>query len=261
MSETLLVATITGTDDWLRSHLISRLSTNGISAKDGGRGSSVLNGTDVLVVLPALFPLSASPSRDVGAAAAGITFGAAGAFNVSRVVLLSRVGVGSSNGGGYLSELAGVERMATAASPRTTIVRVTHPFGEADDPGPFASTLMNDQEPWQGTDPSVQPVSLSNVVDVLEAAVDGRIKPGLVEVGGPVSMPMSSLSAYLQSSSFEGRASGGRAGPRTPWSRRQWRRSVEELLAQGSEASRKYAPPIPMQLRALTDVWPESVSD
>lgn len=256
MSETPLVATITGTDDWLRSHLIRRLSTAGFSAKDGGRGSSVLNGTDVLVVLPALFPLSASPSRDAGVAAAGISLGAVGAFNVSRVVLLSRVGTGDG-GGRYLSELAAVERMATAASPRTTIVRVTHPFGEADDPGPLASTLMNDEEPWPGTDPSVQPVAASNVVDVLEAAVDGRIKPGLVEVGGPVAMAMSSLSAHLQHSSLEGRGSGGRTGPRAPWSRRRWRRSVDELLAQASEASRKYTPPIPMQLRALTDVWPE----
>ena len=31
---------------------VCRLSTAGISAKNGGRGSSVLNGTDVLVVLP-----------------------------------------------------------------------------------------------------------------------------------------------------------------------------------------------------------------
>lgn len=256
MSETLLVATITGTDDWLRSHLIRRLSTTGISAKDGGRGSSVLNGTDVLVVLPALFPLSASPSRDAGVAAAGISLGAVGAFNVSRVVLLSRVGA-SSGGGRYLSELAAVERMASAASPRTTIVRVTHPFGEADDPGPLASMLMNDQRPWQGRDPSVQPVAASNVVDVLEAAVDGRIKPGLVEVGGPVTMAMSSLSAHLQRSSLEGPGSGGRTGPRAPWARRPWRRSVDELLAQGSETNRKFAPPIPMQLRALMDVWPE----
>lgn len=152
MSDKALVATITGTDDWLRSHLMSRLSTAGISAKDGGRGSAALNGTDVLVILPALFPLSASPARDGGVAAAAITLGAVVTFGVSRVVLLSRV--------------------------------------------------------------------------------------------------------HLQNGSLEGRASVGRTGPRTPWSRRHWRRSVEETLAHGSEASRKYAPPIPMQLRAVTDVWP-----
>lgn len=257
MSDKALVATITGTDDWLRSHLMSRLSTAGISAKDGGRGSAALNGTDVLVILPALFPLSASPARDGGVAAAAITLGAVMTFGVSRVVMLSRVGVGSGGRGRYLEELTAVERRASAASPRTTIVRVTHPFGEANDPGPFASTLMNGQEPRDGADPLVQPVSVSNVVDVLEAAVDGRIKPGLVELGGPVSMPLSSLSAHLQNGSLEGRASVGRTGPRAPWSRRHWRRSVEELLAHGSEASRKYAPPIPMQLRAVTDVWPE----
>lgn len=257
MSHAPPVAMITGTDEWLRPHLMRRLSAAGIVANDGGRGSSVLNGVDVLVVLPGLFPRTAWAQRDVGVAAAGISLGAAGAFNVSRVVLLSRVGAGTGSGGRYLSALGAVERMASAASPRATILRAAHPFGEADDPGPVVSTLMRDRQRWHGSDPLVQPVSVSNVVDVLEAAVDGRIKPGLTEVGGPLSMPMSSLSAHLQNRSDEERRSGARTGPRAPWLRRRWRRSVDELLAQGSEAGHRFAP-IPMQLRALTDVWPDA---
>lgn len=255
MSTPALVAAITGTDDWLRHRLSRQLSAAGVAVNDHGRGSSALNGTDVLVVLPRTFPSTASATRDVGVAATGVSFGAVASFNVRHVVLLSRVGCGS-DGGGYLAEVAMVERMAAAASSRTTVVRITHPFGEADDPGPLVSALLTDEAYLNGADPSVQPVSARTVVDVLHAAVDGRIKPGLVELGGPRTMALSSFAALLQNLPPAQRTAVSRSGPRAPWSRSRWRRSVDELMSRPSEANRRYPSPVPVEARSLEDVWP-----
>jgi hypothetical protein len=239
----LLKATVCGRDRWLRPSLAARLHQAGIAVTDLGAGTASLRGVDVLVYLPALLP-GAQPAKDSGAAAARMTFAAAAHGRVTRAVVLSRVGPDRHDP--YLHALRVVEANAVDACAKTTIIRTAHPIGEAGDAGPIADALRLGEPPT--ADPLVQPVAADDLLDVMQAAVEGRIGPGVVEVGGPATMRLSALRELV--SAAEATRSRRSAVAWTP-SRRKAAAATRRLLSLDSVASRKLASPVALPSRQV----------
>ena len=200
---------VTGPDRWLRPMLVQRLSSTGLIVNDIASGAASVRGYEALVYLPPMMP-SASPAQDLGSTQARITFAAAAEGRVSRIVVVSRVGPDRA-ANPYLEALRAIESSAAQMSARVTVVRAAHPIGTGADAGPVADALRA-IAPGAGPGPIVQPVAVEDLLDVVEAAVEGRIGAGVVEVGGPVKMPLASLRDLV--------APAAERGPRL---RRVWR--------------------------------------
>jgi uncharacterized protein YbjT (DUF2867 family) len=247
------VAVIVGTDNWLRPRVVERLVAGGMRVRDLGRGSATLSSVDVLVALPALAPRSGSADRDVGVEAAQITFGAVLGAKLQQFVMVSRVGSDPKAKSSYLAALGNLERRASNASSRLTVIRVAHPFGPPDDAGPMVKSMLTVDRSLSDDQhgPAVQPVFVDDVANLVADAAFGGLGSGLIELGGPDTMPLSQFAA-------SGRTLGSRSGrasrPLLPPSRRRLDDAVEATLACDSVASRKLAPP-PRALRRLSDVW------
>ncbi|HZQ29302.1 MAG TPA: hypothetical protein VFA94_16520 [Acidimicrobiales bacterium] len=257
MNERTRVLAVAGTDGWIRHRLSRAVAGAGITVRDMGAGSAGLRGVDTLVLLPTMVPTSPrSAVRDVGVASAGVLFAATRADSVPRIVMLSRAHSGDAPTDSYLGALATVERMAVNTGAKVTIVRVTHPFGDRSDPGPFVDALLHRRATPEanteanGVDPVVEPVHVDTVVDVLVAAIDGRLSPGLSEVGGPDRMPLSAFLATAQAAGLDGRSSARRRlrlfGGGDP---------LADLLARDAVASSRYRPPVDARRPSLADAW------
>jgi uncharacterized protein YbjT (DUF2867 family) len=245
MNDPTFTVGVCGPDKWLRPLLIGRLAAAGVSVRDFGVGTCSMRGIDTVVHLPVLLPKSASPTKDVGTAAARMTFAAAASSKVSRVVVLSRVGPDGRNS--YLDALRMLERSALNVSRHVTIVRTTHPVGDPANPGPVVEALVRAfSGPTPAADPQVQPVHVEDLLDVMEAAIDGRIGAGFVEVGGSTSQSMSEFSASI--------SDGDR--PPLPWWGRLLAKGraasrVTDVLSLPSVPARKLAAPLPTTRRDI----------
>jgi nucleoside-diphosphate-sugar epimerase len=253
MNERTRVLAVAGTDGWIRHRLSRAVAGAGITVRDMGAGSAGLRGVDTLVLLPTMVPTSArSAVRDVGVGSAGVLFAATRADSVPHIVMLSRVHSADAPPGSYLGALATVERMAVNAGAKVTIVRVTHPFGDRSDPGPFVDALLHRRAKAEanGGDPVVEPVHVDTVVDVLVAAIDGRLSPGLREVGGPDRMPLSAFLAAAQAAGLDGHSSAKRRfrlfGGADP---------LADVLARDAVAASRYRPPVDVRRLSLADAW------
>jgi hypothetical protein len=175
----------------LRPKIAQRLTAAGLNVRGIGAGAATVRGYEALVYVPPMMPGS-SPGHDVGASQARLTFAAAAQGKVSRVVVVSRVGPDKAHDP-YLDALRGVEASAAHMCAVVTVVRAAHPIGPPDDPGPVAQALRDAVLEVDEPVPTVQPVVLGDLLDVIQASVEGRIGAGVVEVGGPVRMPLPAL--------------------------------------------------------------------
>ena len=252
------VAVVVGTDDWLRPRVIERLVAGGIKVKDLGRGTASLYGADILVALPALAPRSGDPGRDVGTEAAQITFGAVMAGKIQQFVVVSRVGSDPKSDSSYLAALGDFERRASHASSRLTLIRVTHPFGPPDDAGPLVRSMLQTHEvgtlSFDRHDPAVQPVYVDDIANLVTEAAGGDLGPGLVELGGPATMP---LSQFVASAKALGGNSGRAPRALLPGSRRRQSEAIGSLLTHESVASRRLAGPITADPCPVSAIWGE----
>jgi hypothetical protein len=245
MNDPRFTVGVCGPDTWLRPLLIARLAAAGALVRDFGLGTCSMRDIDALVQLPLLLPNSANAAKDVGAGAARMTFAAAANSAVSRIVVLSRVGPEGHNP--YLDALRALERGAVTMSGRVTIVRATHPIGDSTNPGPVVETLIRGHTGLKPTaDPQVQPVHIEDLLDVLEAATDGGIGAGFIEVGGAKSQSLSEFAA---------RISGGDRPTLPPWVRFRARGKrasrVTDFLALPSVPARHLAAPLPTTRRQI----------
>ena len=250
-----LVVAVAGTDSWMRPDLIKLLTRVGMDVRAMGAGSASLFGVDVLVLVPAIAPLSGSAGRDVGVSAANITFSAMTVSNVPRAVVVSRLGSDAESPNEYLAALGDLERRASVATSKLTLIRLAHPFGPPDRPGPLvnaAASFSTGGEPSPDNQAMVQPVYLEDAVALVLAGLDGRIGSGAVELGGPETMPFREF-AKLAASVSEPLKRRSRWG--LPSGRRRYRQAMGGLLAANSVAARKFAPPFEPELRGPTEVW------
>jgi uncharacterized protein YbjT (DUF2867 family) len=237
-----LAVAVTGPDRWLRPILARRLAEAGCTVREFASGTAALRGFDALVHVPLMMP-SGAPARDVGANHARMTFAAAADGKVGRVVVVSRVGPDKA-GDPYLKALRGVEASAAQMCAKVTIVRATHPFGPPDSPGPVVSALRGAPPVASDGSALVQPVAVDDLVDVVEAAVDGRIGAGVVEIGGPARIALSSLCDLL--SAPQGRGTEPRPGllASLPTRRKRAREAGRAFLALASVPASKLASPL-----------------
>jgi hypothetical protein len=231
---------LTGPDRWLRPKIAVHLTAAGLHVRGIGAGAATVRGYDALVYVPPMMP-GASPARDVGASQARLTFAAAAQGKVSRVVVVSRVGPDKARDP-YLDALRGVEASAAHMCSVVTVVRAAHPIGAPDDPGPVAEALRDATLPPDGPPTTVQPVVLADLLDVIQASVEGRIGAGVVEVGGPVRMPLPGLRDLLRTMPLPPRGRGLLAALR-PGSRKA-AEAAERFLALDSVAARRLGPPL-----------------
>jgi nucleoside-diphosphate-sugar epimerase len=256
-----LLVVVVGTDNWLRSRVVERLLDDGIKVRDLSRGTASLPSVDVVVARPALAPTPGSAERATGTEAAQITFNAVMANKIRRLVLVSRVGSSTRADSSYLAALADIEHKASNATSKLTVIRVTHPFGPVDDAGPMVKSMIHGRraqrgESTDGDDPKVQPVYVDDIADLVVAAVSDQVGLGLMELGGPDTMPLSQFAAFAVEAAGAGGSGFGRPSrSRLPGSRRRQAESVEAVLSCDSVASRRLAPPEMPGLRRLCDVW------
>src|ERR1700730_661854 len=186
---------VSGPDRWLRPKRLQRLTQAGVAVRDLGAGTSSIRDVEALVHLPVLMPMT-NPGKDSGTNSARITFAAAALGKVSRVIVVSRVG--PDRGDPYLDALWAVEANAAHVCAKVTVIRTAHPIGDAHDAGPVVDILRrhNINSDADG-DPFVQPITVNDLLDVIQAAVEGRIGAGMVEVGGPKKMALSSLATLI----------------------------------------------------------------
>jgi hypothetical protein len=239
------VAAVFGSDPWLRNALTTGLRHAGHSATDIGPGSSSLRGVDVLVWTPSLLPRARVATKDIGSAALSMTLAAATAQHIRRAVLVTSVGCSKSAPSAYHDELDLLERRAASTLGQVTALRVTHPFGPADDPGPVIRALVHHdkQLATTSTDVQVQPIFVGDIVSAVDAAIKGMITPGAAAIGGP---EVTSLGALLD-----------RARPAVSARRRAWRRrraATVDFFRRDSVAPR-HRSPIELDLRTLDSVW------
>jgi hypothetical protein len=251
LATTRSAVAICGSDEWLRHHLSRRLS-NGVQVRDIGSGTSYLNGVGVLVIVPHLAPRSGSGPRDVAMPQALHTVNTAQAFGVARVVLVSRIGTGSGDDT-YLSALEALEHNVSARFKKLTIVRLAHPFGPPDDPGPLLLALSALDGDVQTPDTPVEPIHRDDAVEVVAAAVIGRFGSGVVEAGGPERMRLGALTDLAGAISTE-----RPAGFRRLFSRRGYAAAVADFVAAESVARREYSPSEPRATRRVSEVWAPS---
>jgi hypothetical protein len=244
-----------GKDDWFRPRLLELLGQRGYRARDMGPGTASLHGVDVLVQVPSIAPSGRSGEGAVGLTSAGITFSALALGNVGRVVVVSRIGAARGTGS-YLSRLRELEARAARATSKLTIIRLAHPFGSADDPGPLATAAARSTQEIDADqdDVMVQPVYVDDAREVVLAAVDGRIGDGLIELGGPETMTFREF-AKLAASMLP---TDGRRTRRPLLRRHRDHAGMRELLADDSVAARKFAAPVATELRSLGEVWGDS---
>jgi nucleoside-diphosphate-sugar epimerase len=96
----------------------------------------------------------------------------------------------------------------------------------------------------------VQPVYVQDLVDVVEAAVDGRLSGGVVEVGGPSTITMGKFAALALE------AGSGRFGPRRMrWFGRSSARPLTEFLAIDSVVTRRLASPLDVKRHEISEFW------
>jgi nucleoside-diphosphate-sugar epimerase len=246
------VLALAGNDSWLRNIVAGRLAAS-TPVRNIGVGSSTLFDVETLVYVPALVPTSKSGSRDVNLAAASLTLAAAASSKVRRLVLVSRVGKQSGPADSYLGALELLEHKARDACAKVTVIRTTHPFGDCVDPGPVIGSLhrLNAIRLAESLgEVEVQPVYVEDLVDVIAAAVDGRLSAGVVEVGGPSTMTMGEFAALARE------AGCGRFGSR----RRQLfgrssARPLTEFLAIDSVVTRRLASPLDGPRHDISEVW------
>jgi hypothetical protein len=251
-----LAVAVTGPDRWLRPILARRLTEAGFTVRQLASGAATLRGFDALVHAPLMMP-GGDPARDVGANHARMTFAAAADGNVSRVVVISRVGADRANDP-YLDALRGVEASAVQMCPKVTIVRAAHPIGAPDSPGPVVDTLRTVPRVALQGDAMVQPVAVDDLLDVVEAAAEGRLGAGVVEIGGPTRVPLSSLYDLL------GTPAGSSTAPRSgllgsllgslPTRRRRAREAGRAFLALASVPASKLASPLGAPTRDVVAV-------
>jgi uncharacterized protein YbjT (DUF2867 family) len=252
LSTTRTAVAICGSDQWLRHHVSQRLNTD-FDVRDVGSGTSYLNGIDVLVIVPHLSPQSGSGTRDVAMQQALHNINAAHAFSVGRVVLVSRVGAGSSDDP-YLVALGALERSASASFKKLTIVRLAHPFGPPEDPGPFMQALAALNGGMRSPDTPIQPLYRDDAVAAIAAAVAGRFGAGVVEVGGPETLRLWELAAHA---SVGTATSAKPAGVRRLFNRRGRANAVEGFMAMESIPQREYVPAEPRATHRISEVWAE----
>jgi len=254
MNDSTLTVAVCGPDTWLRPLLITRLAAAGARVRDFGLGTCSMRDIDTVVQLPVLLPKSADAAKDIGAGAARMTFAAAANAKVSRLVVLSRVGPEGQSP--YIDALRALERSAVTVSRHVTIVRATHPVGDPINPGPIVEALMRRHGGVKLTaDPTVQPVHVEDLLDVLEAATDGRIGAGFVEVGCATPQSLAEFAAAIAGSYQPAlpRRAGFRAKRRTAG-------RVTDFLALPSVPARKLAAPLPLTRRdiAIAGSGPEA---
>jgi nucleoside-diphosphate-sugar epimerase len=250
-----LAVAVTGPDRWLRPILARRLTEAGFTVRQLASGAATVRGFDALVHAPLMMP-GGDPARDVGANHARMTFAAAADGKVSRVVVISRVGPDKANDP-YLDALRGVEASAVQMCPKVTIVRAAHPIGAPDSPGPVVNALRTVPRVVLQGDALVQPVAIDDLLDVVEAAVEGRLGAGVVEIGGPARLPLSSLYDLL------GTPAGSGAAPRpgllgvlgsVPTRRKRAREAGRAFLALASVPATKLASPLGAPTRDVVAV-------
>ncbi|MDQ1398769.1 MAG: hypothetical protein QOK20_701 [Acidimicrobiaceae bacterium] len=252
MNNTRYTVAISGPDSWLRPMLIARLSAADVNVHDLGPGTSLVRSVDAVIHLPMLMPGSASPANDVGASAGRMTFVAASTAKVPRVVVVSRLGPEGPNP--YLDALRALEHSAANVCRHVTIVRTGHPVGSPVNPGPFVEALRRyRQDLDSGTDPAVHPVHVEDLLDVVQAAAEGQIGAGLVELAGPKPWTLSEFAELVSAGLSESsdsllaqwkRRAGGATG-----------KAVTSFLAEASVASRRAASPLGLPQRDLSATW------
>ncbi|MDQ1392951.1 MAG: RmlD substrate binding domain [Acidimicrobiaceae bacterium] len=243
---------ITGPDSWLRPMLIARLEAADMSVHDLGPGTSLVRAVDTVIHLPLLMPGSASPANDVGASAGRMTFVAAATAKVPRVVVASRLASESPNP--YVDALRALEHSAANVCRHVTIVRTAHPVGGPANPGPVVDALRRYRSELAAlADPMVHPVHVDDLLDAIEAAADGRIGAGLVELAGPTPWALSEfvqmVSAGISDSSDSFLAQWKlRAGGATG-------KAITSFLTDTSMPSHRLSSPLGTPQRDVATIW------
>jgi hypothetical protein len=241
-----------GSDRWLRHALHPKLD-HSATVRDVGTGTSYLHGVTTLVIIPALLPRTNAGLRDVAVQPSMHTLHAAMTFGLTAAVLVSRIGV-ERGADTYSAALAALERTAHATFKRLTIVRLAHPFGPPEDPGPVLEALAA----GAGGGAKCQPLFVDDATAVIAAAAGGRLGTGVVEYGGPRTMTLDELaSAAPASPSTERR--GGLRRMFSP-SARGAGAALESFLSIDSVVDPAYAAPMAGPPRSVFDVWPAPVA-
>lgn len=116
---------------------------------------------------------------------------------VERVVFLSYVGADPESDNAYLRAKGEAEELLYRSGRDCVVLRCTHIFGPADDPGPTvaALTAWRRHAVWVLGDGSqrVAPVYREDVVDAIVAALDPSTYHGRFDLPGPEELTMDDL--------------------------------------------------------------------
>jgi NADH dehydrogenase len=159
-----------------------------VNLRHPGSVGAAMRGSHVAVNLVGILTKNGRQTFDAVVAKGAATIAEAAAAAGARMVHVSAIGADATSASAYARAKASGERAVLAAVPSATVLRPSVMFGPEDQfTNRFAALArMSPMLPLIGGGATrMQPVYVGDVAAAFVAAAEGKVAPGIYELGGP----------------------------------------------------------------------------